>query len=129
MNSLQLKLSKQVWQSASFCPEIEHFMALNKINNKQRFKVTTCILEAVGNIIAHGRSNLDDIIIILSCHHDRVTIDLLDNSPLAVLSPPKTSPQPDAISGRGLWILHNWMDKVRYQASVQGTHLRLSLLR
>lgn len=129
MNTLQLELSKEVWHSASFCPEIEHFMALNNVQSKQRFKIITCILEAVGNILAHGNTDIDKIIIIIGCHHDRVTIDLLDNSPLVPINTPDACPQPEAISGRGLWILQSWMDQVRYQASVQGTHLRLSSLR
>ena len=90
MNTLQLKLSQEIWHSASFCPEIEHFMALNNIPSKQRFKILTCILEAIGNIVAHANSDSNNVIVILSCRDDRVTIDLLDNSPLVQMAPPES---------------------------------------
>ncbi|WP_028771794.1 ATP-binding protein [Shewanella waksmanii] len=128
MNSLQFNLSQSAIHSQHFCTELDQFLLQNSIIAGQRFKIVTCILEAVANIAQHSQVDLAQVSLIIRCERDKVTIDLLDNSPF--IEPQKPScPPPLSLTGRGLWIMQNWMDQVRVQASVAGTHLRLSLLR
>jgi len=129
MNSIQLNLSQSVWNSNLLCQELEQFLQQNRVHIQQRFKVITCVLEALSNVLEHTDNQCEDIVIIMHCNPDRITIDLLDNAPYRHIGAQIECPSPFSISGRGLWIIQNWMDQVRFQASVAGTHLRLSLLR
>ncbi|MGL5669537.1 MAG: ATP-binding protein [Shewanella sp.] len=129
MNSLQFNLTHDQWSQQPFCSELEQFMLMQNVHERQRFKVITCILEAVSNVINHTEDSREPIVLIVHCNHDRIIVDLLDRSPMV----PKVSFDqcPDQLSehGRGLWIMYNWMDAVRFQTTVLGSHLRLTLLR
>ncbi|ACJ28394.1 hypothetical protein swp_1614 [Shewanella piezotolerans WP3] len=127
MNSLQINLNKTLLAKHSLCLEVDQFMLQNQISSSQRFKVITCILEAVANVINHSASSSKEIILILHSGDNKVIVDLLDNSPLHGNKSPLQCPDTNEQSGRGLWIMHNWMDSVRVQESVAGTHLQLSL--
>lgn len=129
MNSIQLNLSQKVWSSKLLCAEFELFLQQNSVPTQQRFKVITCILEALSNVLEHTDSRLEQIVVILHCDQEIITIDLLDNSPYTPIDNQVDCPSPFSLSGRGLWIIQNWMDQMKFQNSVAGTHLRLSLLR
>ncbi|QFU23409.1 ATP-binding protein [Shewanella eurypsychrophilus] len=129
MNSIQLNLSEKIWTSKMLCAELENFLQHNRVRTQQRFKVITCILEALSNVLEHTDSQLEEVVVIIHCNQDIITIDLLDNSPYTDIDDQVSCPSPLSLSGRGLWIIQNWMDQMRFQASVAGTHLRLSLLR
>ncbi|AZQ11077.1 ATP-binding protein [Shewanella khirikhana] len=129
MNSLQLNLNQHLWEQNQLFLELEQFLLQNNVHPKQRFKLITCVLEAVGNVLHHGKSPLDKVILIIHCSHDCLTVDLLDPSVSPELDMPSHCPERDGENGRGLWILYNWMDKVNFQHAISGTHLRLSLLR
>ena len=129
MNSIQLNLSQKIWSSKLLCDEFEQFLQQNSVPTQQRFKVITCILEALSNVLQHTDSRLEQIVVILHCDQEIITIDLLDNSPYTPIDNQVDCPSPFSLSGRGLWIIQNWMDQMRFQNSVAGTHLRLSLLR
>lgn len=127
MNSLQINLNKALLAKHSLCLEVDQFMLQNQISTSQRFKIVTCVLEAVANVINHSNSSSKEMILILHSGDDKVVIDLLDNSELQNNQAPKQCPNTATESGRGLWIMHSWMDNVRVQESVAGTHLQLSL--
>lgn len=129
MNSLQLNLNQHLWDQNQLLQELEQFLLQNDVNPRQRFKLITCVLEAVGNVLSHGTSQMEKVVLIVHCNHDALTVDLLDPSFTPELAMPDNCPSRDSETGRGLWILHNWMDKVRFQHAINGTHLRLSLLR
>ncbi|BAJ01482.1 ATP-binding protein [Shewanella violacea] len=129
MNSMQLNLSQKIWSSKLLCAELELFLQQNSVLTQQRFKIITCILEALSNVLEHTDSRLEEVVVILHCNQEVITIDLLDNSPYTPIDDQVDCPSPFSISGRGLWIIQNWMDQMKFQASVAGTHLRLSLLR
>lgn len=129
MNSLQLNLNQSLWEQNQLFQELEQFLLQNHVHPKQRFKLITCVLEAVGNVVRHGACPLEKVILIVHCNHDSLTVDLLDPSFTPELAMPQNCPSRDGETGRGLWILYNWMDKVRFQHAINGTHLRLSLLR
>ncbi|MCL1049532.1 ATP-binding protein [Shewanella abyssi] len=127
MNSLQINLNKAILAKHSLCLEIEQFMLQNHINSSQRFKIITCVLEAVANVMNHTNNGSADMTLILHCRDNKLIVDLLDNSALHSSKAPLQCPDADTQSGRGLWIMHSWMDNVRVQQSVAGTHLQLSL--
>ena len=127
MNSLQINLNQNVLAKHSLCLEIDQFMLQNQISTSQRFKIVTCVLEAVANVLNHATGSKQEVILILHCTDKKVVIDLLDNSKKHCSQPAQRCPDTDAESGRGLWIMHSWMDNVRIQESVAGTHLQLSL--
>ncbi|GIU17382.1 hypothetical protein TUM4261_36920 [Shewanella sp. c952] len=127
MNSLQINLNSAILAKHSLCLEIDQFMLQNQISSSQRFKIITCVLEAVANVINHGNNSAKEMVLILHSGDNKVVIDLLDNSKLHDSQAPQQCPNIVTESGRGLWIMHSWMDNVRVQESVAGTHLQLSL--
>lgn len=127
MNSLQFNLNRSIMAKHSISREIEQFMLQNQVSDTKRFKVITCILEAVSNAFTHAEPQLNSLIIILHCDHQQIVIDLLDNSQMQALTPPTDCPPAKSTSGRGLWIINSWMDNVRIQESVAGTHLQFSI--
>ncbi|AEG09448.1 ATP-binding protein [Shewanella sp. SP2S2-4] len=129
MNSLQLKLTQEQWRIQQFCPELEQFMLLQNVHERQRFKVIICVLEAINNILDHTEAGLEQIVLIMHCNDDRIIVDLLDHSTVLPKIEPHHCPEQMNEHGRGLWIMYNWMDEVRFQPTVLGTHLRLILLR
>lgn len=129
MNSIQLNLSEQIWSNKQLCDELEKFLQQNGVRTQQRFKLITCILEALSNVLEHTSSQLEEVVVIVHCDQQLITVDLLDNSPYLAIEGQIKCPSPLSLSGRGLWIIQSWMDQMRFQASVAGTHLRLSLLR
>lgn len=127
MNSLQFNLDRNIMAKHSISREIEQFMLQNQVSDTKRFKVITCVLEAVSNVFSHAAPKLNSLIIILHCDHHQVVIDLLDNSPMQPLTAPTDCPPAKSTSGRGLWIINSWMDSVRIQETVAGTHLQFSI--
>ncbi|MCG9730989.1 ATP-binding protein [Shewanella sp. Isolate13] len=127
MNSLQFNLNRNIFANHSISKEIEQFMLQNEVSDTKRFKVITCVLEAVSNIFTHAAPKINSLIIILHCDHQQIVIDLLDNSQMQPFTPPTDCPPAEAISGRGLWIIKSWMDNVRIQETVAGTHLQFSI--
>ncbi|MGS0682943.1 ATP-binding protein [Shewanella sp. 125m-7] len=125
MNSLQFTLNRNIMSKHSISKEIEQFMLQNQVSDTKRFKVITCILEAISNVFIHAKPKLGSMIIVLHCDEHKITVDLLDDSPLQILEAPKSCPPAESPSGRGLWIINNWMDSVRMQKTVAGTHLQL----
>lgn len=129
MNHLQINLTRSILKNVDFCNEVEQFLTLQNIANPQRFKIVTCILEAVGNLLQHASTGVDSAILMIHCQPDRVVVDLLDSTTLNSVPQAPSQLQIDKESGRGLWILEHWMDQVRFQPTAAGTHLRLSSLR
>ena len=129
MNSIKLNVTQSMLDDNILCLEIDQFLEQNNVSSQQKFKVITCVMEALGNVIEHTTCQLEDIIIILHCNSNMITIDLLDNSPFPPLNEEAACPSPLSLSGRGLWIIQQWMDQVKFQSSATGTHLKLSLLR
>ncbi|QQX81835.1 ATP-binding protein [Shewanella sp. KX20019] len=127
MNSLQINLNKTILAKHSLCLEIEQFMLQNHISSSQRFKIVTCVLEAVANVMSHTDNSSANMTLILHYRDRKLIVDLLDNSALHSNQVPQQCPDANTQSGRGLWIMHSWMDNVRVQESVAGTHLQLSL--
>ncbi|MGM8892110.1 ATP-binding protein, partial [Psychrobacter sp. 1Y1] len=121
MNSLQFNLNSNIMTTHSISREMEQFLLQNQVSDTKRFKVITCVLEAVSNVFMHASPELDSMIIVLHCDEHKITIDLLDDSTQQTLEAPKTCPPAESLSGRGLWIINNWMDSVRMQKTVAGT--------
>lgn len=127
MNSLQFNLNRDLMSKHSICKEIEQFMLQNQVSDSKRFKIITCTLEAIANIFDHTKPPVDVMIVICHCDSHKVTIDILDDSIHHALKQPTSCPPAPSSSGRGLWIINNWMDSVRSQKTVAGTHLQLTL--
>ncbi len=127
MNSLQFTLNRHIFQQHSISKEIDQFMLQNHVPDSNRFKIITCTLEAIANVFTHANPPLNHMIVILHCDKDKVTVDLLDNSKPSDFETEAQCPPAHSLSGRGLWILNNWMDTVRTQKTVAGTHLQLTL--
>jgi serine/threonine-protein kinase RsbW len=129
MNSLQLNLNHQVIEQQHFCEELDQFMLNNDVTERQRFKVITCALEGVNNILQHTECDAANITLLMHCNADKIIVDLLDTATFHSLPFPINCPQNNTEHGRGLWIMYNWMDQVQNQPTVLGSHLRMSLLR
>lgn len=129
MNSLQLNLTENMIIQANFCSQLEQFMIQHQVSERQRFKIITCAMEGLNNIIEHTSSQASDITLLLHCDQERIVVDLLDKSDFIPITTPSDCPDKEQESGRGMWIMYNWMDQVLSQQTVLGSHLRLSLLR
>ena len=127
MNSLQFNLNRDLMSKHSICKEIEQFMLQNQVSDNKRFKIITCTLEAIANVFEHTIPPVDAMIVVFHCDCHKVTIDILDDSLHHEFTQPNSCPPAPENSGRGLWIINNWMDSVRSQKTVAGTHLQLTL--
>ncbi|WP_144209652.1 ATP-binding protein [Shewanella donghaensis] len=127
MNNLQLNLALNSMTADQVYDELEQFLSRNGLSSLQRFKLITCILEATNNVKQHCSEVADDVTVMLQYKNSHIIIDILDNSEFTSLPAPKVCPDNSTANGRGLWIMHQWMDQVQQQATVLGTHLRLSM--
>ncbi|WP_299490232.1 ATP-binding protein [uncultured Shewanella sp.] len=126
MLNFQINLDKSNINQSKVCNDVDNFLK-SHITQQQRFKVITCIMEVLANLIMHTDDSLNKVIIIIHCDIDNIVIDILDDANFTLLKAPDDCPEADQLSGRGLWILEQWMDEVSFQPTVSGTHLRLSL--
>ncbi|MCL1066439.1 ATP-binding protein [Shewanella olleyana] len=127
MNNLQMNISLNEIETEQVYNQIEAFLLAHGIETQQRFQIILCILESVNNVIQHCPDSAGTISVMLQNQQDNIVIDILDNTDFVKLSAPKKCPPVDKPNGRGLWIMEQWMDQVQKQATVLGTHLRLSL--
>ncbi|MDO6619576.1 MULTISPECIES: ATP-binding protein [unclassified Shewanella] len=127
MNNTQLNISINSMTADQVYDELEQFLISNKVEPLQRFKLISCALEATNNVQQHSADDAEDIKLLLQKNDNKLIIDILDNSNFTPLAPPSTCPNKHKANGRGLWIMHQWMDQVQQQATVLGTHLRLSI--
>ncbi|MGS0728080.1 ATP-binding protein, partial [Shewanella sp. 0m-11] len=67
MNSLQFNLNSNIMTTHSISREMEQFLLQNQVSDTKRFKVITCVLEAVSNVFMHASPELDSMIIVLHC--------------------------------------------------------------
>ena len=127
MNSLQMNLSLNTMTPEQIYDEVEAFLISNSIESLLRFKVTLCILEVINNVSQHSPEHTDDVTILLQNQKDNIIVDILDSAEFINLSAQVKCPDINKPHGRGLWIMEQWMDQVEKQATVLGTHLRLSM--
>ncbi|MEZ9140799.1 MULTISPECIES: ATP-binding protein [unclassified Shewanella] len=127
MDSLQINIALNEMTPEQVYDDIEAFFIVNNIDSKQRFKLMLCILESVNNVVQHCPEDAETVTVMLQNHQDNIVIDILDNTKYVKLSAPKKCPEITQPNGRGLWIMEQWMDQIEKQATVLGTHLRLSM--
>ncbi|MCL1124911.1 ATP-binding protein [Shewanella surugensis] len=128
MFNLQINLNKSNIDQIQVCKDVDDFLTLH-VTEKQKFRTVTCIMEVLANLIEHTDESLNKVIIIVHCDSHEIVIDILDDANFTLLKAPEECPEADELSGRGLWILEQWMDEVNFQPTISGTHLRLSLKR
>ena len=127
MNSLQINIALNEMTPEQVYDDIEAFFIVNNIDSQQRFKLMLCILESVNNVVQHCPEDAEIVTVMLQNHQDNIVIDILDNTKYVKLSAPQKCPEITQPNGRGLWIMEQWMDQIEKQATVLGTHLRLSM--
>jgi len=83
------------------------------------YQVQTAVTEAINNAIIHAYANQPDqpvtIDWILQDHE--ICIEVTDQGKPMEQMPPYVQPAPDAESGRGWWIIRQWMDSAEYTSS------------
>ncbi|WP_298775753.1 ATP-binding protein [uncultured Shewanella sp.] len=126
MVNLQINLDKSHIDQIQVSKKVNEFLKPH-LNEQQKFKVVTCIMEVLANLIEHKDDSLKEIILIIHCDTSEIIIDILDDAHFTLLTIPDTCPSVNETSGRGLWILRQWMDSVSFQPTISGTHLRLTL--
>jgi serine/threonine-protein kinase RsbW len=80
--------------------------------------------EAVINAVEHGRGTA---ILTLAVEPDRVIAEVYDQGPGTAAQIPVTSPAPDQLRGRGLWLARQFCDQVEIVPSNEGTLTRLTI--
>lgn len=128
MFNLQINLDKSNIDQIQVSKKVSDFLTQH-VTEQQTFRTVTCIMEVLANLIEHTDESLNKVIIIIHCDANEIVVDILDDANFTLLLEPDNCPDAKEISGRGLWILHQWMDNVNFQPTVSGTHLRLSLQR
>ncbi|WP_299009826.1 ATP-binding protein [uncultured Shewanella sp.] len=128
MFNLQINLDKSNIDQIQVSNKVNEFLKPH-VNEQQTFRIITCIMEVLANLIEHTDDSLKKVILIIHCDTHEVIIDILDDANFTQLTIPDECPDNKETSGRGLWILRQWMDSVNYQPTVSGTHLRLTLNR
>lgn len=80
------------------------------------YQVQTSTVEAVNNAIIHAYSNQlgHPVWIRWSLAGKQLTVQVSDAGMTMRQLPPDIEPAPDAESGRGWWIMRQWMDSVEY---------------
>ncbi|HPF58979.1 MAG TPA: ATP-binding protein [Candidatus Competibacteraceae bacterium] len=92
------------------------------------YQVQTSTVEAVNNTIIHAYSNQSGhpVWIRWSLADKRLTIQVSDEGMTMRQLPPDIEPEPDAESGRGWWIMRQWMDSAEYMTDSGRNTLVLS---
>jgi serine/threonine-protein kinase RsbW len=83
------------------------------------YQIQTSTVEAVNNSIMHAYGNRTGypVAIRWSLSGEQLTIQVSDRGVAMQQLPPDTAPAPDAESGRGWWIMRQWMDSAEYTAN------------
>ena len=80
------------------------------------YQVQTSTVEAVNNAIIHAYRNQTGhpVWIRWSLAGEQLIIQVSDRGVAMQQLPPNIEPEPDAESGRGWWIMRQWMDSAEY---------------
>lgn len=100
------------------------------LSHRQLQRLETCTVEAVNNAILHAynRREAEPVEVTVQYRPGALTVRVRDQGQaLDNLAVPVAAPPIDAESGRGWWIIHQWMDDVQYQSTVEGNTLSMTL--
>lgn len=80
-------------------------------------QIETCLVEAVNNAILHAYRNQPGgrVEVVFRWDDPVLTLEISDYGLAMAELPPDRAPEPLAESGRGWWILRQWMDEVDYR--------------
>ncbi|GAB0149787.1 hypothetical protein McPS_25270 [Marichromatium sp. PS1] len=94
------------------------------------YQVQTCTIEAVNNAIIHayGRQSGHSVEIRWTLDDAGLSIQVGDHGKAMAEMPPEIAPDPLAESGRGWWIMRQWMDSVDYETDGTGNRVILRKL-
>ena len=83
------------------------------------YQVQTCTVEAVNNAIIHAYGCEEGHRVRVSWRRDAqgLEIRVCDNGVTMRALPPEVEPAVDSESGRGWWIMRQWMDEADYETS------------
>ncbi|KXX66463.1 ATP-binding protein [Marichromatium gracile] len=94
------------------------------------YQVQTCTIEAVNNAIIHayGGQSGHSVEIRWRLDDAGLSIQVGDHGKTMAEMPPEIAPDPLAESGRGWWIMRQWMDRVDYETDGTGNRVILRKL-
>jgi serine/threonine-protein kinase RsbW len=100
------------------------------LDDMSAYQVQTCTIEAVNNAIIHAYGRAPDQQVWVAWHSDGRTlrIEVSDTGASMRELPPAVEPDPFAESGRGWWIMRQWMDSAEYRAQAQAEDGRNSVI-
>jgi len=89
-------------------------------------QLAACVVEAVNNSIEHAYGTIaGDVQLTLSADAGLVTVVVSDRGP-GPRDSELLTPEPEAMRGRGRWIMHQWCDSVELQTGTFGFRTVLS---
>lgn len=90
-------------------------------------QLALAVSEAATNAIQHATGSA---LVAISHAHDRLTVQVTDDGPgiPTAVTEDRLPPAPDALSGRGLWLVRQFCDQVHIQTGDAGTRVRLVML-
>ena len=128
MHRFHLRLSEILWRNHGVVRALERYLEANDVPELARFKVITCMVEAVSNVVCHTDVPLNEITLVAECEDGKVCLEVADPSHVFDVSWSVNEPDAQDQRGRGLWIIHNWMNAVSHVVCAQGTRLRMELV-
>jgi serine/threonine-protein kinase RsbW len=95
------------------------------LDRQRTQNLVVAVNEAAGNAIKHagGRGQLD----VIQDDQRQLIAEISDQGPGLPPDVSITLPPPDAIGGRGLWLMHEVCDHVEFWTSRAGTTVRLGM--
>lgn len=100
---------------------IARHCALAGLNEERTFKLTTCVVEAVNNAALYRRAHEPGPITLRVFRSERLlAVRVRDSNASAEGSLQDCPRTPDAIGGRGWFIIRSWADASRYRR--RGSH-------
>jgi anti-sigma regulatory factor (Ser/Thr protein kinase) len=81
------------------------------------------VSEIMTNAIQYGDGSA---VVTVRIGRNRVVVEVRDSGPGIPPDAPSAPPEPDAVSGRGLWLVRQLCDEVEILPSTEGTLVRLT---
>lgn len=107
--------------------QIAHLLAESGYDDATQFACELAVTEACNNTVQHATRHQrgQPLRVSMRCSADAIELAVRDRTAGFDLQPIRTPPGPDAIAGRGLFLIHSMMDEVTYAREGDGNVLHM----
>jgi serine/threonine-protein kinase RsbW len=124
---IQLRIDSRLDCAALVGVSIRALCQDNGIDEMTAYQVQTAVIEAVNNAILHAYAGESGhpVDIHWTLNEAKLSIEVCDQGVAMAALPPNIAPPPEAESGRGWWIMRQWMDSAEYRSDDAGNRVIL----